>query len=88
MLVLISKVNADNRGISLVEVVWRVLEEVINTCINSVVQFHYVLHGFCAGSRTGTAIMELKLAQELVILDQDPLLLVFLDLRKAYGNLY
>ena len=32
--------------------------------------------------------MELKLAQELASVDQDPLLLVLLDLRKAYGNLY
>ena len=31
--------------------------------------------------------MELKLAQELVSVDQDPLLLVFLDLRKFYYNI-
>ena len=30
-----------------------------------------------------TAIMEIKLAQELAIVDQYPLLLVFLDLSKA-----
>ena len=35
----------------------------------------------------GTARMELKLAQELASLDQYPLLLVFLDLSKAYDNL-
>ena len=32
--------------------------------------------------------MELKLAQELESEDQDPLFLVFLDLRKAYNKLY
>ena len=32
----------------------------------------------------GTAIMELNLAQELASIDQSPLLLVFLDLRKAF----
>ena len=31
--------------------------------------------------------MELKLSQELVSVDQDPVYLVFLDLRKAYYNL-
>ena len=30
------------------------------------------------------AIMDLKLVQELASIDQDPLFLVFLDLRKAY----
>ena len=32
----------------------------------------------------GKAIKELNLAQELSRIDQDPLFLVFLDLRKAY----
>ena len=45
---------------------------------------HDVLHGFRAGKGTGTAIMELKLAQELDNIDQDLLFLIFLDLRKAY----
>ena len=60
----------------------------IETCNNSVVQLHNVLHSFCAGRETGTDIMELKLPQELASVDQDPLLLVFLDLRKAYNNIY
>ena len=30
--------------------------------------------------------MKLKLAQDLTSIDQDPLLLVFLDLRKAYDT--
>ena len=32
-------------------------------------------------------IMELKMAQEIIILGQDPLLLVFLDLQKSYKTL-
>ena len=31
--------------------------------------------------------MEIKLAQELVSVEQDPLFLIFLDIRKAYDNL-
>ena len=36
---------------------------------------------------TGTAIMELKLVQELASVNHDPIFLVFLDLQKAYDNL-
>ena len=32
--------------------------------------------------------MELKLAQELASIDQSPLFLVFMDLRKAYDTMY
>ena len=49
--------------------------------------FHDVLHRFRVGMGTGTAIMELKLVQELTIVDQEPLFLVFLYLQKAYDNL-
>ena len=63
------------------------MEAIIDTCINKAVKFHDFLHRFCAGRRTGTAIMELKLVQELASVDQDTLFLVFLDLRKEYDNL-
>ena len=61
---------------------------VIDTHIKTVVQFHNVLHEFCARKGMGTTIMELKLAQELASVEQEPLLLVSHDQRKAYGNLY
>ena len=73
MLVLISKGNADTRRIALLEVVWKVVEAVIDTRIKSVVQFHNVLQGFCAGRGAETAIMELKLAHDLESVDQDTL---------------
>ena len=59
------------------------------TWIKTVVQFHDVLHGFFTGKgkRTGTAIMEFKLAQELVSVDQYPIFLVFGNIRKIYDNL-
>ena len=46
------------------------------------------LHGFRAVIGTGTAIVELKLAKGISNIDQDPLLLVLLDLRKAYDTVY
>ena len=47
---------------------------------------HDVLHVFRAGRDTGTAILALKLAQNLSSIYQYPLFLVFLDLRKAYDT--
>ena len=34
------------------------------------------------------AIMDLNTAQEFVIIDQDPLLMVLIDIREAYDTLY
>ena len=62
------------------------MEALIDTCLRTRLQVHGVLHGFRAGRGTGTAIIKLNLAQELASIDQDPLLLVFLDLRKAYDT--
>ena len=59
------------------------VEAMIDTCIKKVVQFQDVLHIFCAGRGTGTAIMELKIAHDFASVDQDPLFLVLLDQRKA-----
>ena len=59
-MLLIPKGNADNRGIGLMDTVWKVVEEVIYTRIKTVVQLHNVLHRFCARMGTGTTIMELK----------------------------
>ena len=64
------------------------VEAVINTCSKSVLQLHNVMHGFFSGRGAGTAIVELKLGQELASVDQDPLLLVLLDLGMVYNNLY
>ena len=87
VLVLIPNGNMDTWGIGLLEVVWKVVEAVIDTRIKSVVQFHDVLHWFCAGRGAGTAIMELKVAQDLASVYQNPLFLLLLVLRRAYDNL-
>ena len=62
------------------------MEYIIDTCLRASIQFNDVLHGFRSGRGTGAANMELKLSQELAIVDQDPLFLVFLNLRKAYNT--
>ena len=63
------------------------VEALIDTHLCASPKLHNVLHRFRAGRGTGTAIMELKLAQELSGIDQDPLFLVFQDLRKAYDTM-
>ena len=87
MMVLIPKKNMYTRGIRLLEVVWKGMEAVIDNRIKTVVQFHDVLHGFCVGRGTRTVIMELKIAQELESVDQDPLLLVLIKVTKACNSL-
>ena len=49
MLVLIPNGNVDNWGIGVLEAFWKVVEVTIYTQIKYVVQFHDVLHRFCAG---------------------------------------
>ena len=60
------------------------MEAIIETLLRESVRLHEILHGFHVGRGMGTEILELRLAHELASVDQDPLLLVFLDLHKAY----
>ena len=87
ILVLILKGTTYKRGIGLLETLWKVVKILIDNRLRASLHMHDVLHGFRAERGTRTAIMELKLAQELVSIDQDPLLLVFLDLMKAYDTM-
>ena len=82
-LVLIHKGKTDNWSIGLLDTLWEVEEALIETRIRASLQFYDVLHRFRAVRGTETAIMELKLAQDLASIDHEPLFLVFLDLRKA-----
>ena len=86
ILVLVTKGTTDTRGIGLLEALWKVVEALIGTRFRAILQMHEVLYGFRAGRGTRTAIMELKLDQELSRIYQDPLFLVFLELRKAYNT--
>ena len=50
-------------GIVLLEILWEVVEALINTRLCTILQMHDVLHGFRARRGTGAAIMEPNLAQ-------------------------
>ena len=58
------------------------MEAIIDTRINKAVTFHDVLYRFFTGRGTGTANVELKPAQDLASVDQDPLFLAFLEPKK------
>ena len=84
IVVLIPKRNSgDFRGIGLPEVLWKVIEKVLDARFSSI-ELHDYLHGFRAGRGCGTGIMEAKLVQQLAFVEQCPLYAVFIDLRKAY----
>ena len=63
------------------------MDSIIDTQIKAVVTLHDVLNGFHDNKITGTTIMDIKMAQELASIEQDPLLLVILDLKKTYDTL-
>ena len=81
---LIPKGNSgDFHGIGLLEVLWKVVEKVVDARLSSI-DLHDSLHGFRAGRGCGTSIMEAKLVQKLAFIEQCPLYRVFIGLRKAY----
>jgi hypothetical protein len=53
----------------------------------SCLKLHNCLHGILPCRGMGTAIMEVKLNQQLAWVDQAPLYQIYLDLKKAYDAL-
>ena len=83
ILLLIPKEDTDNRGIGLLELLWKVVEVIIDTRLRASFHLHSILHGFCVGRVIGTEILEMNLAQELASVDQDSVFLSLLDMCKA-----
>ena len=83
-MVLIPKGGKDYGGIGLVEVMWKVVAEILNCWLKSSITFHDFLHGFLSGCSTVTATPEAKLLQKLAALRKEVLYMIFLDLHKAY----
>ena len=70
------------------ELLWKVVGEIIDTRLRESVRLHDAPNIFCTGKGMGMNTAELKLEQELNIIDHDTLLLVLLDLQKAYNTVY
>ena len=58
--VLILKGGKDYCDIGLVEVMWKVVAEILNRWLTDSITFHNFLHIFWAGCGTGTATLEAK----------------------------
>ena len=78
--VMIPKGGKDYHGIGLVEVMWKVVAEILNRRLTASITFHDFLHGFRVGRGTGTATFEAKLIQKLAALREEVLYVIFLDL--------
>ncbi len=83
IVILIPKGGGDYRGIRLLEPIWKVIERIINHRLDAF-DLHDSLHGCCNKRSTGTAIIEAKLAQQLLYLELKSFYGVFLDLQKAF----
>ena len=81
--VLLSKGGGNFRGIGLLKPFWKVLKIIVDNRLQ-VIEFHDCLHGFVKGRGCGTAGLEAKLVQQLTYLEQHPLFVIFIDLKKAY----
>jgi hypothetical protein len=84
IVMLLLKGGGDYRGIGLLELLWKVVERIMDQQLN-VLPLHEVLHGCQSRRGMGTAILEAKLVQQLAHLEQEPFYGVFLDLKKAFN---
>ena len=66
--VLIPKGKQDYWGTRLVEVIWKVVAEILNCRLTASIAYHDFLHGFRAGRGTGTSTLKAKLLQQLAAL--------------------
>ena len=85
--VLIPNGGKDYRGIGLIELMWKVVAEILNQRLTASITFHELLDGFRAGRGTDTATLTAKLLQQLAALREEILCVIFLDLHKAYDSL-
>ena len=85
--VLIPKGRKKYRGIGLVEVMWKVVAEILHRWLATAITYHNFLHGFWAGRSTGTATLKANLLQQLADMREEVLYVIFLDLHKAYDAL-
>ena len=85
--VLIPKGKNDYRSIGLVEVMCKVVAEILNLWLTASITFHDFLHGFQAGCGTGTTTLEAKLLQKSATLREEVPYVIFLDLHKSYDAL-
>jgi hypothetical protein len=86
VIILLPKGGGVFRGIGLLDPLWKVVEKIM-VCRLGTIEFHPCLRGGLPKRGTGMATIEAKLVQQLPWMEQEPLLQVFINLRKAYDHL-
>ena len=66
--VLLPKGGKEYRDIGFVEVMWKVVAEILNRRLTASITFHNFLHGFWVGRGTGNATLKAKLLHQLATL--------------------
>ena len=84
---MIPKGRKEYRYIGLVEVMWKVVAEILHRRFVTSIAYHNFLHGFWAGRGTGTSTLKAKLLQQLAAMREELLYVIFLDLNKLYDAL-
>ena len=59
--------------IGLVEVMWKVVADILNRRFTASITYHDFLHGFRAGRGSGTATLKAKLLQQLAAFREEVL---------------
>ena len=86
-MVLLLKGVGDYNGIGLVEVVWKAVTVILNSCFAASIAYQDSLHGFRSDCGTGTSPLEVKLLQKVTAMTEEFLHTIFLELHKVYDNL-
>ena len=78
--------NGIYHDIGLLDPIWKVMEMLIYNRLKKT-ELQDCLCGFIVDRSTGTAIMEVKLAQQLAYLEQVPLYGLCIDIQKAINEI-
>ncbi len=85
-IVLLPKGGGDYCGICLLNPIQKVVEKVMVFWFSAIKLLNW-LHSKLPGQGTGTAIIKVKLQQQLAWAEQEPLYQIYLDLQKAHDAL-
>jgi len=88
ILVLLPKTELGKfRGITLLEIMYKLWSMIVYLRASAVIQFHPDIHGFRHCRGCGTATLEAKLEMQWAALHSTPYFQIFLDLAKAYDSI-
>ena len=85
--VLLLKGVGDYHIIGLVEVVCNAVTVILNFCFAASITYHDSLHGFWSYCGMGTAFLDIKLLQKVMVMREEVLYMILLDLHKVYYTL-